>query len=264
MHTSMDTRPIGIFDSGIGGLTVVKAVKELLPNESIIYLGDTARVPYGTRSKETVTKFALDDVNFLLEQDVKCIVIACNTVASQAFEAVCKHSSIPVVSVLDAGVSEVKEDTDVLVLATRGTVSSHSYATKLKELNDSINVTEIACPLLVPVIEEGETSGTLIDLLLERYLSPLSQHYESVVLGCTHYPLIKESIDQYFHHTMRIIDSSIAVAIMLKETLEHSDLMSEAKGSYTYYLTDVTDAFLRTAEVFLGEPIQSEVNKIEL
>ena len=255
----MDKRPIGIFDSGIGGLTVVKAVKELLPNESVVYLGDTARVPYGTRSKETVTQFALEDVNFLLEQNVKCVVIACNTVASQAYEAVCKHSSVPVVSVVEAGVSEVKNDSHVLVLATRGTVSSHAYKTQILKNNKS-NVVEIACPLFVPAIEEGEIAGELIELLINKYLSNINiKTYESLILGCTHYPIIKNSIEKYVGKGTRVIDSSIAVSRLLKKTLNSGDMFSTNKSSYKYFLTDVTDAFLKTAEAFLGEPIRNNV-----
>ncbi len=184
----MDKRSLGIFDSGLGGLTVVKEIKKRLPNESIIYLGDTARVPYGTRSKETVTKFSLQDAYFLAGQNIKCLVIACNTASALAFKEVKRKLAIPVFDVVSAGAGGAVRTTKnkkVGVIGTRGTIASQAYQKAIRKQSPKILVHEKACPLFVPLIEEGEISGKMIEMLVSKYLNPLkNDKIDTLILGC--------------------------------------------------------------------------------
>lgn len=264
----MNSKPIGVFDSGLGGLTVVKQIKKFLPNEDIIYLGDTARVPYGTRSKKIVTKFSLEDAKFLQKKKVKCIVIACNTASSLSYKEVLKEARMPVFDVVTSGARYalgVNKDKSIGVIGTRGTINSHSYKKHILSNNKKYRVLEIACPLFVPVIEEGETEGKLVDLLVKKYLYELkNKKIKTLILGCTHYPLIQNSISDYLGDGVDLVDPGYALARNLSEYLEVNNM--KKKGTRTgdrYYLTDYTKRFIKVAEKFLGKKID-RIKQIEL
>ena len=263
----MDSRPIGIFDSGLGGLTVVRQIKKRLPTESIVYLGDTARVPYGTRSKETVTKFAVEDVNFLLKKRVKCIVIACNTASAYSSAVIKRKVSIPVFDAITPAVKEVAKSgfKKVAVIGTRGTIGSHAYNKALTRLDKKMKVIEKACPLFVPAIEENEMGGRLIHLLIDKYLSPLRKtKIDALVLGCTHYPIIKKQISQFMGEKVELVDPAEEMTARLKDYLKENEMMADKSSQATseYYVTDLTDRFTKVAEMFLGKEIDGKIKKI--
>ena len=190
----MDNQPIGMFDSGLGGLTVVKEIKKVLPNEDIVYLGDIARLPYGTRSKETIVKFSLEDTAFLISKKVKSIVIACNTASAIAYPTLKKKFKLPILEVVKPTVMEAIQKTKnkrIGVLGTRATVVSGAYSRMIKKLNPKLNVFEQEASLLVPLVEEGEIKGNLVEEMVRRYLQPLlNKKIDTLILGCTHYPLL--------------------------------------------------------------------------
>lgn len=264
----MDNRTVGVFDSGLGGLTVVKEIKKLLPNERIIYLGDTARVPYGTRSKDAVVKFVLQDARFLIRKNVKCIVIACNTASSQACKELRRSVKVPVIDVVTSGVraaTSSKKDKKIGVIATNGTVNSRAYSKAISSLRNNLQVIEKACPLLVPLIEEGEVGKELVSLLLSKYLSSLKKEaLDTLVLGCTHYPILYDQISEFMGDSVEVINSGEQVAKDLKGLLTSKSLQSKnKKPKYTYYVTDLTKNFEKMANMFMGESV-GEIRKVEL
>lgn len=264
----MKSKAIGVFDSGLGGLTVVKEINRLLPEEKIIYLGDTARVPYGTRSKKIVIKFSLEDTEFLLKKDVKCLVIACNTASSFAYEEVKNNVNIPVFNVVSAGVRYLVNSfkpCGVGVIGTRGTISSHSYQKSFELLDNRFIITEVACPLFVPVIEEGEIEGPLISLLIKKYLSVIKKgKVNKLILGCTHYPLIQKSISKYLSSKIELINPGYAVSLQLKDHLVKNDMGGKRKhGEDEFYLTDYSERFKLTAEKYLGRKL-TNIREISL
>lgn len=266
----MDRRPIGIFDSGLGGLTVVKEIKKRLPNESIIYLGDTARVPYGTRSKETVTKFSLQDAYFLARQNVKCLVIACNTASALAFKEVKRNLVIPVFDVVSAGTRGAIETTKIKkigVIGTRGTMASQAYQKAIHKQDPKVLVYEKACPLFVPLIEEDELRGELISLLAKKYLNSVKKsRVDTLILGCTHYPIIESVIRRKMGKGVRLVNSGEEMARSLSSFLKEKDLEApkNLNSVRKYYVTDLTERFVKVAEIFLGEKLDGKVKKIVL
>lgn len=266
----MDKRPVGIFDSGLGGLTVVKEIKKRLPNESIVYLGDTARVPYGTRSKETVTKFSLQDAYFLTGQKVKCIVIACNTASALAFKEVKRKLTIPIFDVVSAGAKMAVETTKnkkIGVIGTRGTVASQAYQKTIRKQNPKILVHEKACPLFVSLIEEGEIKGKVIEMLASKYLNSLKNNkIDTLILGCTHYPIIKNIIKEKIGKRVVLVNSGEGIAKVLSSFLKEKKLEAPKNLNPVrkYYVTDLTKRFIKVAEIFLGEKIKGEIKKISL
>lgn len=253
---------IGVFDSGIGGLTVVKAIRQHLPEERIVYFGDTARVPYGIKSTETVREYALQITDFLLSQDVKMIVIACNT-ASAAAEAQVRERAapIPVIGVVDAGarvaVRSSGPDGTVGVIGTLATVASGTYEASIHAIHPGVNVHSAACPLLVPLAEEGWVDNDVAMLTLRHYLSGFEgKSLDSLILGCTHYPLFKEAIRTILPPSVAIIDSADAVAARVDETLRASGLRhADGTGSLDCYVSDKPQRFQTLAERFLGRPV---------
>jgi len=245
---------IGVFDSGLGGLTVVKEIRKSLPNADIIYLGDTARVPYGTRSSETIRKFAEEDTKFLLDKNVELIVVACNTVSSLALDVVKKFSNVSVLGVINPAtkkalkVSKLKK---IGLVGTRATVNSNAY----KEVTMRRQAS-----MLVPLIEEGFIEGPEIDLFIKKYFSDFKDRVDALILGCTHYPLIKDNINNYLGGKIKLIDPAEEVA---KEVYE---IAKDFKGTSKtrYFLTDVNKRFLETAKMFLGEDILDKVAKVEI
>ena len=244
------TWPIGIYDSGLGGLTVVKEIIKFHPSEDIIYLGDTARVPYGTRSKEVIKRFSIQDVQFLLKMKVKCIVIACHTSSAAAANFLKKKfSNVSIFDVVSPVLERLgKSKKKIGVIGTRATIGSGVYS----KLN---KVVQMACPLFVPFIEEGEIKGDLIKSLVKKYLKNLK--VEILVLGCTHYPIIKDVIKKVLLDT-ELINPGILVSGVLKNNLVKNDQTNDQKreGKGSFYVTDLNERFVKVAEMFLGEKIK--------
>ncbi len=254
---------IGVFDSGIGGLTVTKAVIEALPNEDIIYFGDTARVPYGGKSKETVREYALEITDFLLSKGVKMILIACNTVSASAKEEIiAKAGNIPVLDVISAGTQAAFDHPNhnhVGVIGTLATINSEAYVKAIHQQDDTVHVSQQACPLLVPLAEEGWIDNDVALQTLKIYLDTFaSTPIDSLILGCTHYPLFKNQIPKVLgSQNIHIIDSADSIAQMAKETLTKLELLNETGGDFQCYVSDRPQRFQEVAERFLGRSISN-------
>lgn len=260
--------PIGIFDSGIGGLTVVKSVMKALPGEDIIYFGDTARVPYGIKSAETVREYALQITDFLLKKKVKMILVACNTVAASAqLEIINKVNGLPVLDVVEAGARVATENQGknnlIGVIGTLATVGSGAYENAIKKINPEVDVFSKACPLLVPLAEEGWTDNEIAYKTIEIYLEDFAQKpLDALILGCTHYPLFKDTIRKVISNPdTQIIDSADSIADMAYQyLLEENLLNTKENGRFECYVSDKPQRFQTLAERFLGKPI----NRVEV
>jgi glutamate racemase len=260
--------PIGIFDSGIGGLTVLKEIQTVLPAEDTIYLGDTARVPYGIRSPETVTRYSFENTKFLVSKGIKILVVACNTVSSVSLEAIKTSITIPVVGVIEPGAKAAVAATRhgrIGVIGTDATIRSSAYAKAIKTLDGSIEVFGLACPLFVPLVEEGWTDGVVAELTAERYLKDLAgKGIDTLVLGCTHYPLLKAVLSKVMGDGVDLIDSAIETAREIKSILGALSLLNSAGGELRrFYVTDSPEKFVQVGERFLGKKIDY-IRKIEL
>jgi glutamate racemase len=262
-------RPIGIFDSGIGGLTVLKEIFERLPHESTLYLGDTARVPYGIRSPETVTRYSFENTRFLVSRDIKMLVIACNTVSSVSLDALRCNFPVPVVGVIGPGAKAAAAATKtkkVGVIGTEATVSSGSYTRAIQSIDSSIEVFSISCPLFVPLVEEGWTEGLITELTAEKYLAGVrDKAIDTLVLGCTHYPLLKPVFSKIMEDSVGLIDSAIETAMEIRSILKEQSLLN-APGSpvrHKFFVTDAPQKFLTVGERFLGRNIE-HIEKIKL
>ena len=265
----MNNNPIGIFDSGIGGLTVTREIIKLMPNESIIYLGDTARVPYGPRSKEVITKFALEMVNFLLRRKVKFLIVACNTISAVAYEEIKRLSPVPILGVLKPAVAKaakVSKNGKIGVIGTVGTIKSNAYGKLLKSFRPDAQIFSCACPLFVPLAEEGLNHHQATKLVAKEYLGDLiSKRVDTLILGCTHYPLLLDTIKETIGDGVIIIDSSRPTAQMLKERLKEADLLNKrGKASYHFFVTDAPERVFKVASRFFGEKINGRLKKINL
>lgn len=263
----MDKRAIGVFDSGLGGLTVVHEITKALPNESIVYLGDTARVPYGTRSGELVREFSFEDADFLLRRNVKCIVIACNTSSAYASEALKKRLNLPVFEVINPPsrkAATTSKGRRIGVIATRGTIASGAYERAIHKISPKEKVFSQACPLLVPFVEEGEF-GPSLDKVIEKYLSSLKGRIDTLILGCTHYPIIEGKIRKYLGKKVLFINPGHEAAQELKEYLEKRNMFSNNKNpKRQYFVTDLTRRFIKVAEMFLGEKVDGKIKKVDI
>lgn len=264
----MDSRPIGIFDSGIGGLTVLKEVIRLLPGEDIIYLGDMARLPYGTKSRETVIKYALENAHFLIKQEIKLLVVACNTASSVSLSVLRDELSIPVVGVIEAGARAAVKATlngRVGIIGTRTTIHSGAYKKAITGINPHIKVIEQACPLFVPLVEEGWTEDDVTVQVAKRYLVFLKDaRIDTLVLGCTHYPLLKKVIQSAMGDEVRLIDSAEETAREVKGVLQEGHLLCKnrsKRGIRRFFVTDDPERFSEQGSLFLGEEIK-EIQKI--
>ncbi|MFN8321540.1 MAG: glutamate racemase [Chitinophagales bacterium] len=259
-------QPIGIFDSGIGGLTVANAVSKLLPNEQLIYFGDTAHLPYGDKSKELIRSYAIAITDFLLnEKNCKAVVIACNTASAAAYEVLRdKYKGVvPVINVIDPMVEAVIADETVRtvgVIATKTTIASGVYPEKFSRRKPSLNYSELATPLLASMIEEGFYNNSISHAILEEYLSNEAlNNIDGLVLACTHYPLIKKEIDAYYRGQVRIFDSAEVVAAKLDWVLKKESLASNRKSNHdVFYVSDYTESFERTTRIFWGQKIHLE------
>ena len=256
----MRSAPLGFFDSGVGGLTVVRAAQQLLPHEDIIYLGDTARVPYGSKSPQTIREFAAQDVEFLLSHGVKAIVIACNTATAHALPTLRRKFKLPIIGVIESGVKAALSDpaTDrVGIIATRGTIRSHAYQHALALKKTGILIHEQAAPLLVPLIEEDWLDHPATDAVLHTYLDPMVEKgIDALLLACTHYPLLIPKLQSFLPKEIRLVDSATTCAEGLKARLTKLELLNDSKdpGKLQIYLTDLSDQFEALANRFLARP----------
>ncbi len=250
-----------MFDSGIGGLTVLRAIHERLPTESTIYLGDTARVPYGPKSPDTVRRYAAEATAFLLHRDVKALVIACNTATAHACSMIAEALEIPVIGVVEPGARAAVRRSrggTIGVIGTQGTIESGTYERAIHAESPSAIVHSTACPLFVALAEEGWVEGEVARLTAERYLRPLLRTgIDALVLGCTHYPLLKPLIARVVGADITLVDSAEATAAALEDSLEHEDLRTTRPEPEVqeYFVTDDAERFLALAKLFLGKPL---------
>ncbi len=258
--------PIGIFDSGIGGLTVAHAIKNELPNEDLIYFGDTAHLPYGDKSTATIQAYAIKIADFFLQQKCKVIVIACNSASAAANELLKEYvaSRATIINVIEPMVNFVansKTDKTIGVIGTKQTVNSNVYAHLIQDLNTKIRVKSLATPLLVPMIEEGFLHNTIAHDVINKYLgNKVLDGINSLILGCTHYPLIKKELQAYYKEGVEILDSSIITAEFLKDFLVAKEMLTVSKneGDSKFYVSDLTDSFEHSAKLFFGKPVVLE------
>jgi len=254
-----DSRPIGVFDSGIGGLTVIQALVKVLPHESFIYFGDTARVPYGEKSPETIVRYSLENADVLLEQGIKALVVACNTASAYALEALQHHCPVPVIGVIEAGIARAVEQTGwghIAILGTKGTVASGVYQRGILSHIPDAEILAISCPLLVPLIEEQLTSHPATQMIIRHYLEPLRERaIDTLLLGCTHYPLLREAIQKEIGEAVAVIDSGTACAKQLSSLLQDHGLNNSefAEPNYLFLTSDDREGFLEKSRRVFGE-----------
>jgi glutamate racemase len=257
--------PLGVFDSGVGGLTVVRALRELLPQESIVYLGDTARVPYGSKSPDTIRRFAREDTDFLVKRGVKAVVVACNTATAHALPQLQRDFAVPVIGVVEPGVEATLSAPDcqrVGIIGTAGTIRSFAYQHAIALARPDIIVEAKATPLLVPFIEEGWIDHPALKSVLRDYLKPMLEHgVDTLVLGCTHYPLLMPVLKRMLGSKVRLVDSARTCAAHVERVLTESGKLrvSQAKPKLEIHLTDYSEQFEALAERFLG----TEFGKIQ-
>jgi glutamate racemase len=260
--------PIGIFDSGIGGLTVLREIYRELPFENTIYLGDTARVPYGIRSPETVTRYSFENARFLASKRIKMLVIACNTASSISLRAIENSFTMPVIGVIAPGAKAAAASTrnkKVGVIGTETTIKSNSYADAIKSIDSEIEVFSLSCPLFVPLVEEG-WSGEVVKIVADTYLNNLiDKEIDTLVLGCTHYPLLKRVVSHVMGEDVRLIDSAIETAREIKSLLNDLSLLrvGALNANQEFFVTDSPERFVVVGEQFLGEKINN-IKKITL
>lgn len=264
-YTGYDNHPIGIFDSGIGGLTVVKEILKQLPNESIIYLGDTARVPYGTKSERTIRAFALQCCLFLLEHNVKMIIIACNTASAVALDFIANMFRIPVIGVIQPGALRAIQNSasrHIGVIGTHSTINSQAYTKMIQAFDPAARIISKACPLFVPLAEEGWLDSDITAKVCQEYLRVFEKtNIDTLVMGCTHYPLlsaaIQKTIDRIVGKPVCLVDSGVETARAARAVLLEKNMENKGKKIYQkYYVTDLPANFLRVGELFLGSKIE--------
>ncbi len=260
----MKNRPIGIFDSGVGGLTVLREVRRLLPYEDIVYFGDTARVPYGNKSKATIVKFSTENIIFLLKKRVKIVIIACNTSSALALDYLKKAFNVPIVGVIASGVKKalaVSRNNSIAIIGTRSTINSKAYEKEIKRSRKKVRIYSQSCPLFVPLVEEGLLKGEIVNGAIGMYLEPMKQKkVDTLILGCTHYPLLKAAIADYLKG-VNIVDSAQEVAAHTKELLEEKSWFKPKpqKGLIKFYVSDEPAGFRKLAKLFLKHRIPKPI-----
>ncbi|MBN1880687.1 MAG: glutamate racemase [Deltaproteobacteria bacterium] len=260
---------IGVFDSGVGGLTVLREVLRALPSEDCIYLGDTARIPYGNKSPETVVRFARKNADFLVSLGIKFLIVACNTAASAGMDAIREHAGVPTIGVIRPGAAracKVSKNGRVGVIGTRATIQSGAYEREIQAINRDMQVFSTPCPLFVPLAEEGWTDDDVTALVAQRYLAEMAaRDIDTLVLGCTHYPLLKTVIAQTVGYEVKIVDSATPVAQEVKDMLAGQGMENGdgRKRKVSFYVTDDPDTFARVGGPFLGIPI-TEVTHVDI
>jgi glutamate racemase len=257
----LKSRPIGVFDSGLGGLTVVKAIHKELPKEKLAYFGDTARIPYGTKAPETIIHYSRQIVRFLIKKEkVKAIVVACNTSSAWALKSLRKEFDIPILGVIEPGAYaavEVTRNGKIGVIGTEGTIYSKAYPEAIHALYPKAKVFAKACPLFVPLVEEGKLTGPVAEEVVREYLRPLLRSgVDTLLLGCTHYPLLRKTIAKIVGPKVRIVDSAEETARSLHRNLETHGIELSGHGGGSYYVSDVSRKFKQQAQRFLGKNIQ--------
>lgn len=263
------SNPIGIFDSGIGGLTVVKSIDNSLASENIIYFGDTARVPYGSKSNSTVIEYSIQDAKFLLSKNVKLIIVACNTASSVAIEKLRNEFEIPVIGMIEPGAKaaiDATKNKKIGVIGTESTIDNKAYSKVLLHLDDSLEIHEKACPLFVPLAEEGWIDHAATKLVAEEYLSELKKkQIDTLILGCTHYPILRNIIQEVIGKEVSLIDSGSAASVEVEAYLNGRGIKNTSNilGSQEYFVSDVPKKFKQIAERFLGREVE-HINKVDL
>ncbi len=260
--------PIGVFDSGIGGLTVVRQLMKVLPRENIVYFGDTARVPYGNKSGEVVREYAVQDAKFLLSRGVKLIVVACNTASALAMDVVRSHSTVPSIGVIEPTAKEAMRQTGprgVGVIGTLSTINSSAYEGALKSIDAKTQIMSQACPLFVPLAEEGMFDHQATELIAREYLSRFSGRIDVMILGCTHYPLLRDVISRILGNGVKLVDAGEATARSAYELLSATHMLNtqESRPRYEFYVSDFPQKFNEIAERFLGTKLEF-VRKVQI
>ena len=267
-----DNRAIGVFDSGLGGLTVVKELKKVLPNENIVYFGDTGRVPYGIKSKETIRRYTVEDENFLLSKDVKLIIAACGTVSSVAGD-ISDNLPVPFFEVVSHSSREAAKKTKnniIGVIGTSATVKSQKHFEYLSNISKDISVVSSACTLFVPLVEEGwiDENDEVVIETVKRYLEPIKNaKADTLILGCTHYPVLSKAIEKVMGSNVKLINSGTATANAVKEYLENNNSLNNSKnrGNQSFYVSDKPNSFCTIASILLGEKIDdTKVEQVDL
>ena len=257
-------RPIGIFDSGIGGLTVVRALAKLLPDESLIYLGDTGRTPYGSKSADVVRRYSFENAEFLLDKGIKALVVACNTSTALALDALRQRLDLPIVGVIAPGAAAAARATKnrkVGVIGTEATIRSGEYTRALRQLRPELEIYTRACPLFVPLAEEGWVDNEVAARTARLYLTSLTKSgIDTLILGCTHYPLLKSVIRATMGAGVRLVDSGVATAAVVRDVLQEQDLLCRGRGAEaSFFVTDSPERFVKVGARFLGAQVDSAV-----
>ena len=255
---------IGVFDSGIGGLTVLQKIIELLPKENTIYLGDTARAPYGTKSVETVLRYSFENSEFLVEKGVKLLVVACNTSTAIALDRLRSSLEVPVIGVIEPGATkalDVTKNKKIGVIGTEATIQSGAYTKALRAKDLKVEVYSRVCPLFVPLVEEGWTDNAVVEMTVKVYLGSLKQSgIDTLILGCTHYPLLKKAVRKFLGDTVCLVDSAEEIAKEVGSVLKKDSLVRKnGGGSHSFFVTDAPDRFVKVGQRFLGEKVESAV-----
>ncbi len=257
-------RAVGVFDSGIGGLTVLKALSELMPHEDFIYLGDTARAPYGTKSSEVILRYSRENAEFLLAKGIKLLVIACNTSSAVAMTAIASQTTVPVVGVIEPGAraaAKASRSGRIGVIGTEATIASSVYTRAIRQFRSDAEIYTRACPLLVPLVEEGWTDNDIAYRTVEHYLGSLkASGIDTLLLGCTHYPLMSELIGRVMGPRIKLIDSATATAVEVRQRLGTLKLLrGKAPGSQSFFVTEMPERFVRVGRRFFGPRVESAV-----
>ena len=262
IEVEMVEKPVGVFDSGVGGLTVVNQLIKSLPQEDIIYFGDTAHLPYGSKSKESVIRFSLDIANFLQAQKVKIIVVACNTASSFALSSLRENIEIPVIGVIEPGAQAAVDATrnfKIGIIGTEGTIKSRAFEEAIRKIDKNVKVFSRACPLFVPLVEEGWLDEPETSQIAEKYLSPMKDEgIDTLILGCTHYPLLKELLSRIMGQEISLIDTAEATAKAVERRLGEKNLLRKGsrKAVYKFFVSDDPEKFLQLGRRFLGKNVE--------